>query len=325
MLNFLKKSPKKPEKPPVKVQKSWFQRLQTGLGKTRHAITDSVRHLLQGKLDDKILQEIEDILLSADVGIDATHDIIDSLNSKKHKLNADTPLQALETILTEKLNTAQQPFSITDKPTVILMVGINGTGKTTSIGKIAHWFKAQGKSVMLAAGDTFRAAAIDQLAAWGERNAVPVVKQQPGADSASVIFDAYQAAKAKNIDILLADTAGRLHTQSHLMEELKKVVRVLKKIDDAAPHEIWQVMDATTGQNGLKQAKAFHEALNLTGVILTKLDGTAKGGIIFSLTNALQLPIPFIGVGEGIDDCRPFDAQEFVKALFASEHSRTST
>ena len=227
----------------------------------------------------------------------------------------------MQEILLAKLQPVQQSLSISSstKPFVLLMVGVNGTGKTTTIGKLAKHFQADGKKVMLAAGDTFRAAAIEQLAVWGERNDIPVISQQQGADSASVIYDAYQSAKAKGIDILIADTAGRLHTQTNLMEELKKIARVLKKIDDSTPHEVMLVLDAGIGQNALVQAKEFHQALTLTGLTITKLDGTAKGGILFSIAKELNIPIRYIGIGEGIDDLKPFEARPFVDALFAKD------
>ena len=262
--------------------------------------------------------------MSADLGIDATQTIISNLTqrvARKQLSDSEALFTALRDDMVGILTPSSQPLVIPEQsePYVLLMVGINGVGKTTTIGKLAKQFQSQGKSVMLAAGDTFRAAAVEQLQVWGERNDISVIAQQSGADSASVIFDALQAAKARNIDILIADTAGRLHTQSNLMEELKKVKRVMGKIDGNAPHEIMLVLDAGTGQNALNQATQFNEAVGITGITLTKLDGTAKGGIIFAIAKKMQLPIRYIGVGETIDDLRPFEAEEFVDALLGRE------
>ena len=303
-----------------------FKRLRDGLSRTRHGLTDGLTDLVLGSksIDDNLLEEVETQLLVADIGMDATRDIIDNLTEQValgQLKDADALMTSLQTRMQAILAPGSHPLEVPDetRPFVILMVGINGAGKTTTIGKLAHRFQQQGKKVMLAAGDTFRAAAVEQLQTWGERNDVPVIAQKQGADSASVIFDALESARARDIDILIADTAGRLHTQSNLMEELKKIKRVTAKLDTAAPHEIMLVVDAGTGQNALNQASEFNEAVGLTGITLTKLDGTAKGGIIFAIVKKLQLPIRFIGVGEGIDNLREFNAEEFVGALFEKE------
>lgn len=279
--------------------------------------------LVLGKkaIDADLLEEIETRLLTADVGVKATEEIIAELTNqvkRKELSNADALLQALQSLLIKILEPCAKPLVIPEliKPYVILMVGVNGSGKTTTIGKLAKRLQKQGKKVMLVAGDTFRAAAIEQLKVWGERNNIPVISQERGADSAAVIYDAVQAAQARGIDVLIADTAGRLHTQSHLMEELKKVKRVIEKLDVTAPHEVMLILDASIGQNALVQAQQFNEALIVTGITLTKMDGTAKGGIIFAIANKLGIPIRFIGVGEGIDDLHPFNAREFVSSLF---------
>jgi len=301
-------------------------RLRSGLARTRHNLTDGVATLVLGSkaIDDKLLEEIETTLLVADVGVDATREIIDDLTqrvSRKELDDAEALMQALHDDMQTILAPCNVPLTIpkSGKPFVILMVGINGAGKTTTIGKLTRRLKDQGLQPMLAAGDTFRAAAVEQLQAWGERNDVPVIAQHQGADAASVIYDALQAAQARNIDVLLADTAGRLHTQSNLMEELVKIKRVLGKLDASAPHEVMLVVDAGTGQNALNQAQQFHEALGLTGITLSKLDGTAKGGIVFAIAKKLGIPIRFIGVGEGIENLREFDAKDFVDALFAKD------
>lgn len=303
--------------------KGFFSRLKAGLQRTSNNFAEGLGNLFLGKkaIDDDLLEELETQLLVADVGIEATQDIINSLTEKvSRKQLADTEalFHALKEKLEELLTGAQEPLVMdnSEGPYVILMVGVNGVGKTTTIGKLAKRFQSEGKSVMLAAGDTFRAAAVEQLQVWGERNDVPVIAQHTGADSASVIFDAVQAAQSRNIDVLIADTAGRLHNKDNLMEELKKVVRVMGKLDESAPHEVMLVLDAGTGQNALAQAKHFQEAVGVTGISLTKLDGTAKGGIIFAISKQLNLPIRFIGVGEQVDDLRPFDANDFVAALF---------
>jgi fused signal recognition particle receptor len=299
----------------------WFGRLKQGLQKTRASFASGLKRILGQKISEETLEELETLLLSADLGIEVTQGIIDDLTKKlgHHELNqSETLYQALRSDLTEILKPCEQPLSIDSQqqPYVILMVGVNGAGKTTTIGKLAKHIQDQGKTVMLAAGDTFRAAASEQLQVWGERNNIPVVAQHAGADSAAVLYDALQSAKAKGINVLIADTAGRLHTKQNLMEELKKLLRVMQKVDPTAPHEVMLVLDATTGQNALLQAKQFHEAVKVTGLTLTKLDGTAKGGIIFAIAKKLKLPIRYIGVGEAIEDLRPFQAEEFVAALF---------
>jgi len=299
---------------------SWLSKLKQGLQRTRSQFTESVAQLVLGKkvIDAEVLEELETRLLLADVGVTATQKIIDDLTArvKRHQLaDSETLLQALRENLLDLLKVNTQATTEVSKPWVVLMVGINGAGKTTTIGKLAHFYQQQNKSILLAAGDTFRAAAVEQLKVWGERNNIPVIAQAPGADSAAVVYDALQAAQARGYDILLADTAGRLHTQHHLIEELKKVKRVLQKLDSNAPQETWLVLDAGIGQNALIQAREFHQALGLTGLIVTKLDGTAKGGIVFAITQELGLPIRFIGVGEGLEDLRPFVATEFVDAL----------
>lgn len=299
-----------------------FASLRERLSKTRHNLTDGMADLVLGKktIDDALLEELEERLLMADVGIEATTRIINNLSkrvSRKELKDPEALFEALFEDMITILATCEQPLEINTQksPYVILVVGINGAGKTTTIGKLAKRFQEQGHSVMLAAGDTFRAAAVEQLQTWGERNNIPVVAQGTGADAASVIFDAVASAQAKNIDILIADTAGRLHTQSNLMDELKKIKRVMSKLDDSAPHETLLVLDAGFGQNGLIQAQQFHEAMGLTGLALTKLDGTAKGGIVFAIAEKLGTPIRYIGVGEGIEDLREFKASDFVAAL----------
>lgn len=318
-------APKETESKPEKV--GFFTRLKKGLSKTRQSFTDSIASLVLGKkeIDDDLLDDLEMILLTADVGIEATDRIIQNLTqqvSRKELKDPEALISALKTQLQDIIDPMSQSLEIDSHlannggPFVILMVGINGVGKTTTIGKLAKKYQLEGKSVMLAAGDTFRAAAVEQLQTWGERNNVPVMAQKTGADSAAVIFDAIQSAKAKNIDVLIADTAGRLHTQSNLMDELKKVKRVMSKVDETAPHEVMLVIDAGTGQNALNQAKQFQEAVDVSGITLTKLDGTAKGGIVYALAEQRQIPIRFIGVGESIDDLREFDSKSFTEALF---------
>ena len=295
--------------------------LSESLEKTKRTFSDGMADFLLGKksIDSELLDELETRLLSADVGMDATTTIIDELQAgiSRKAINDEASLHLkMAEVMKSILKPCEQPLTTDSaKPFVILVVGINGAGKTTSIGKLAHHFKQQGKSVVLAAGDTFRAAAVEQLQTWGERNDVPVIAQGTGADPASVIFDAVQSASSKNIDIVIADTAGRLHTQDNLMDELAKIKRVLGKIDSTAPHETLIVMDASFGQNALHQVQQFNDSIGLTGMAVTKLDGTAKGGILFSIANTLNLPVRFIGVGEGINDLRPFDASEFVDAL----------
>ncbi len=301
---------------------STFNHLKDQLGKTRAGLTDGMADLLLGKkvIDDELLEELEMRLLTADVGVEATNRIITNLTKRTSRNELKDPVALFEALcddMIEILKPVDQPLVIdaSKSPFVILVIGINGAGKTTTIGKLAKRFQSQGKSVMLAAGDTFRAAAVEQLQAWGDRNNISVVAQGSGADSASVIYDAIESAKSKNIDIVIADTAGRLHTQSNLMDELIKIKRVMGKLDNSAPHETLLVMDAGFGQNGLIQAQQFNQAMGLTGLILTKLDGTAKGGILFAIAEKLKLPIRFIGVGESIDDLREFHAAEFVDAL----------
>jgi len=304
----------------------FFARLTQGLSKTRHSIKDGLGTVLLGakRIDDELMEEIEMTLLSADIGVDATRDIIAELTQrvKRDQLaDSEALFQALQELLLEILKPSEQPFEVPNafgQTYVILVVGINGAGKTTTIGKLAKRIQNQGHSVMLAAGDTFRAAAVEQLQEWGRRNQVAVVAQQSGADAAAVIFDALQSARAKNIDVLIADTAGRLHTQSNLMEELKKVSRVMAKLDSSAPHEVLLVLDASIGQNAINQAKQFQQAVGVSGIALTKLDGSAKGGVIFAIAKQLGMPIRFIGIGEGIEDLRPFNAEEFVRALFST-------
>ncbi|KQW34141.1 MULTISPECIES: signal recognition particle-docking protein FtsY [Pseudomonas] len=307
----------------------FFARLKQGLSKTSASIGEGMASLFLGKkvIDDELLEDIETRLLTADVGVEATSVIIQSLTQKvarKQLTDADALYKSLQGELTSLLKPVEKPLVIAsqNRPFVILVVGVNGAGKTTTIGKLAKKLQLEGKKVMLAAGDTFRAAAVEQLQVWGERNKIPVIAQHTGADSASVIFDAVQAAKARGIDVLIADTAGRLHTKDNLMEELKKVRRVIGKLDADAPHEVLLVLDAGTGQNAINQAKQFNQTVELTGLALTKLDGTAKGGVIFALAKQFGLPIRYIGVGEGIDDLRTFEAEPFVQALFAErEHS----
>jgi len=299
----------------------FFARLKNGLFKTKQNIGSGFLSLFKGKkIDADLFDELEEQLLIADVGIDTTQKIISSLTehaSRKQLKDADALHDLLKDKMENILTQAYQPLDLNmHKPFVILMVGVNGVGKTTTIGKLAKQFQNEGKSVMLAAGDTFRAAAVEQLQIWGERNNIPVIAQHTNADSASVIFDALQAAKSRKIDVLIADTAGRLQNKSHLMDELKKIVRVMKKQDDSAPHEIMLTIDASTGQNAISQTKIFNEAVGLTGITLTKLDGTAKGGVIFSLADQFTIPIRYIGVGEKIDDLRPFVASDFINALF---------
>ena len=303
-----------------------FQRLRSGLSKTGSALTDGMGALVLGKkkIDDDVLEELETRLLMADVGMEATQRIINDLTKRvsRDELNdVDALMHALNDIMVKILRPVAKPLDIDNiaGPAVILLVGINGAGKTTTIGKLAKKFQNEGKSVMLAAGDTFRAAAVEQLQVWGERNGIPVIAQGTGADSASVIYDAMESAKARKIDVLLADTAGRLHTQTNLMEELKKVKRVMQKLDSNAPHEVMLIVDASIGQNALAQAREFNSALGLTGITVTKLDGTAKGGILFAMAEQAGIPIRFIGVGESIDDLQEFDASEFCGALLANE------
>jgi len=315
-------SPQKEEKPE---KAGFFSRLRRGLSRTSDNLVQGMGNVFLGRkeIDAELLEELESTLLMADVGVDATVEIIEHLTQRVSRKELTQP-EALKTALKEELlsllKPCEQPLDVSGrKPYVILMVGVNGVGKTTTIGKLARNYMNEGRSVMLAAGDTFRAAAVEQLQVWGERNKVPVVAQHTGADSASVIFDALQAAQARNVDVLIADTAGRLHNKDNLMEELKKVVRVMGKLDPEAPHEVMLVLDAGTGQNALSQAENFQQWVGVSGLSLTKLDGTAKGGIIFAIAKKLGLPIRYIGVGEGAEDLRPFAAEQFIEALFATE------
>ncbi|WP_311762996.1 signal recognition particle-docking protein FtsY [Proteus terrae] len=305
-------------------KEGFFSRLKKGLLKTRQNLGLGFLGLFRGKkIDDELFEELEEQLLIADVGMETTTKIITSLTkhaTHKDLKDAEALYGKLREEMSDILSKVDKPLNIEGKkPFVILMVGVNGVGKTTTIGKLARQYQAEGKSVMLAAGDTFRAAAVEQLQVWGERNNIPVVAQHTGADPASVIFDAIQSAQAKGVDVLIADTAGRLQNKSHLMEELKKIVRVMKKLDEEAPHEVMLTLDASTGQNAVSQAKLFNETVGLTGLTLTKLDGTAKGGVIFSIADQFSIPIRYIGVGEGIEDLRPFKADDFIEALFARE------
>ncbi|MGB5438755.1 MAG: signal recognition particle-docking protein FtsY [Gammaproteobacteria bacterium] len=321
MLGFRKNKTSAEKDKPEKT--GLFSRLREGLSRTRQSLTGGIADLVLGSksIDEDLLEDIETRLLLADVGVDATREIIDKLTqqvARKELGDAEALMAALHDHMQSILEPVSHPLrpAASAMPFVILMVGINGAGKTTTIGKLAHRFQLDGKSVMLAAGDTFRAAAVEQLQTWGERNDIAVIAQQQGADAASVIFDALQSARARSIDVLIADTAGRLHTQSNLMEELKKIKRVMGKLDEHAPHEVMLVVDAGTGQNALNQAQEFHKAVGLTGITLTKLDGTARGGIVFAIARQLNIPLRFVGVGEGIENLREFDAREFVDALF---------
>ncbi|EHH1110606.1 signal recognition particle-docking protein FtsY [Vibrio parahaemolyticus] len=308
-----------------KPTESFFARLKRSLSRTKANIGAGFFGLFSGKkIDDDLFEELEEQLLIADVGMDTTTKIINNLTEKASRgdlKDGEALYGLLKEEMAEILSKVEQPLEIDSSktPYVILMVGVNGVGKTTTIGKLAKQFQSQGKKVMLAAGDTFRAAAVEQLQVWGERNNVPVIAQHTGADSASVIYDAIEAAKARGVDVVIADTAGRLQNKANLMEELRKIVRVMKKIDDSAPHEIMLTLDAGTGQNAISQAKLFSDVAPLTGITLTKLDGTAKGGVIFAIADQFRIPIRYIGVGEGIEDLRPFETQEFIDALFSRE------
>jgi fused signal recognition particle receptor len=325
--------PAQPERPasepvaapeaPAESDGGFWTRMKQGMSKTSKNLGKGLADLLVGakEIDDEIFEEIETQLLVADVGVEATDTIIGNLTDRvgrQELVHADALYEALQEELRNLLVPVDRPLEIdsSKKPYVILMVGVNGVGKTTTIGKLACRFKAEGKSVMLAAGDTFRAAAVEQLQVWGERNSIPVVAQHTGSDSASVVYDAVQAAQSRGADVLIADTAGRLHTRGNLMEELSKVTRVMKKLSPEAPHEVLLVLDAGTGQNAINQAEEFRDTAGVTGLVLTKLDGTAKGGILFALAKRTGLPIRFIGVGEQLEDLRPFNAEEFVQALF---------
>jgi len=316
-----KKKQNEPSAEQDTAQPGFFERLKQGLARSRSTFSDGLADLVLGKkkIDDDLLEELETLLLTADVGVDTTQRIIDDLTDRVKRKTLSDPAalsEVLQAQLVEILKQCECPVVEPQpgKPQVILMVGINGAGKTTTIGKLAKKLQNDGQKVMLAAGDTFRAAAVEQLQTWGERNNIPVIAQATGADSASVIFDALQAAQARGMDVLIADTAGRLHTKDNLMDELTKIARVMKKLDEDAPHEVMLVVDAGTGQNAINQAEQFFKAVGLTGITLSKLDGTAKGGIVFAIAERVGVPIRFIGVGEGIDDLRPFDAEEFVKA-----------
>ncbi|MCG9712599.1 signal recognition particle-docking protein FtsY [Shewanella insulae] len=312
-----------PQQKPTK--EGFFARLKRGLKRTSENIGSGFIGLFKGKkIDDELFEELEEQLLIADVGVETTSRLIDSLTEQASRKQLKDG-EALYELMREEMQKTLEPVSIplvpenSDGPFVILMVGVNGVGKTTTIGKLAKQYQQQGKSVMLAAGDTFRAAAVEQLQVWGQRNDIPVIAQHTGADSASVLFDALQAARARKIDILIADTAGRLQNKAHLMDELKKVVRVMKKQDETAPHEVMLTLDASTGQNAISQAQLFKDAVGVTGITMSKLDGTAKGGVIFAIADKFGIPIRHIGVGEQIDDLRPFDAKDFVDALFSHE------
>lgn len=302
----------------------WFDRLRSGLGKSSQALSDGISRIFTGqKLDAELLQDLEDMLISADLGIDASQKIIENIRTLKTDtpLDSETVRPALAAEIAKLLEPSAQPLKLpTDnKPAVILMTGVNGAGKTTTIGKLAQKFQNEGKSVMLAAGDTFRAAAIEQLQIWGERAGVPVITTKPGGDAAGLAFSALEQAKAKNIDVLMIDTAGRLQSNDNLMAELEKILRVVRKLDDSAPHASILILDATTGQNALSQAKAFKESAEVTGIIMTKLDGTARGGVLLAVSQNLDLPIHFIGVGETADDLQIFDPLAFAQALTGVE------
>ncbi len=323
MFGFGKRKSKEELPQDPEQRQGMFQRLKSRLARTRHNLTDGLADLLLGRksIDADLLEELETLLLTADVGVETTTRVIDELGDRVKRKELSDPQAlsgALKELLLEILRNDERPVTKASpgKPQVILMVGVNGAGKTTTIGKLTKRLLEEGDSVMLAAGDTFRAAAVEQLQTWGERNRVPVIAQHQGADSASVIYDALEAATARGVDVLIADTAGRLHTKSNLMDELAKIARVMKKIDPEAPHEVMLVLDATTGQNALNQAVQFNQAIPLSGITLTKLDGTAKGGIVFAIADRLKVPIRFIGVGEALEDLRHFDPEEFVNALF---------
>ena len=313
---------KKAEKPK---KEGFFSRLKKGLLKTRVNIGSGFASIFSGKkIDDELFEDLETQLLTADLGVDTTMKLIDRLTdaaNRKQLKDGDALYELMKQEMAAMLKTAEQPLVISEdkKPFVILMVGVNGVGKTTTIGKMAKQFQNEGKSVMLAAGDTFRAAAVEQLQVWGERNSIPVIAQHTGADSASVVFDAFQAAKARNIDVLIADTAGRLQNKDNLMQELEKIARVMKKIDPDAPHEVMLTIDAGTGQNAISQVNLFNQCVGLTGITLSKLDGTAKGGVIFAVADKFNIPIRYIGVGEGIDDLRAFKSDDFIDALFSQD------
>jgi fused signal recognition particle receptor len=316
MLKFFKKNQNKDIQTDTKKAS-----LKDRLFKSKRRLGDGLSSILIGKkqIDDELLEELEILMISADIGIQTTDKIIESVRkkaSRKELKDGDSLYQLIKVELEALLIDDNLLVPVSDSTFVILVVGINGAGKTTTIGKLAKSFQSQGKSVMLAAGDTFRAAAIEQLQIWGDRNEIPVISQKTGADAASVVYDAYQSAVAKNIDILIADTAGRLHTQDNLMQELEKIKRVLKKHNDKSPHETLLVIDGGSGQNAVQQANEFHKSIELSGIAVTKLDGTAKGGVLFAISDSLNLPIRYIGIGEAIDDLKPFHAKDFINALF---------
>jgi fused signal recognition particle receptor len=320
---FFKKENNKKEGPSPDEKKGLFQRLRQGLSKTRSSFTGRLDRLFLGKkeITDELLDELEEILFTSDIGVATTQELIDSVREKVARKELKDPkklkLSLKDHILSFLVAPSKEHLEpVPGQPWVILVVGVNGVGKTTTIGKTAHKFKSQGKSVMLVAADTFRAAAVEQLGIWGERTEADVVKQSTGADPSAVVFDALTAAIARKTDVVLIDTAGRLHTKSNLMEELKKVARVTAKKLPGAPHEVWLVLDATTGQNAISQAEMFNEAVGVTDIILTKLDGTAKGGIVVGISHQLGIPINYIGIGEKLEDLRPFEPQDFVKAMF---------
>ena len=316
MLKFFKKNQNKDIQTDTKKAS-----LKDRLFKSKRRLGDGLSSILIGKkqIDDELLEELEILMISADIGIQTTDKIIESVRkkaSRKELKDGDSLYQLIKVELEALLIDDNLLVPVSDSTFVIFVVGINGAGKTTTIGKLAKSFQSQGKSVMLAAGDTFRAAAVEQLQIWGERNEIPVIAQKTGADAASVVYDAYQSAVAKDIDILIADTAGRLHTQDNLMQELEKIKRVLKKHNDKSPHETLLVIDGGSGQNAVQQANEFHKSIELSGIAVTKLDGTAKGGVLFAISDSLNLPIRYIGVGEAIDDLKPFHAKDFINALF---------
>ena len=316
MLNFFKKNQNKDIQTDTKKAS-----LKDRLFKSKRRLGDGLSSILIGKkqIDDELLEELEMLMISADIGIQTTDKIIESVRkkaSRKELKDGDSLYQLIKVELEALLIDDNLLEVVSDSTFVILVVGINGAGKTTTIGKLAKSFQSQGKSVMLAAGDTFRAASVEHLQIWGDRNEIPVISQKTGADAASVVYDAYQSAVAKNIDILIADTAGRLHTQDNLMQELEKIKRVLKKHNDKSPHETLLVIDGGSGQNAVQQANEFHKSIELSGIAVTKLDGTAKGGVLFAISDSLNLPIRYIGIGEAIDDLKPFHAKDFINALF---------
>ena len=296
-----------------------FKSLSDGLAKTRKNIADKLGTLILGqKIDETFLEELEEALIASDVGVETAAFVLKDLTERFKRQELSTPDQVrarLKHLLFEILSSETSKFAVVASPSVVLVIGVNGTGKTTTIGKLAHRLQSQGKQVMLAAGDTFRAAASEQLSIWGERAGIPVIKHQEGADPSAVVFDAVTAAKARAVDVLIVDTAGRLHTKSNLMEELKKVKRIISRELPGAPHETLLVLDGNTGQNALVQARMFHEAIGVTGIVLTKLDGTSKGGIVFAINKELGIPVKFVGIGEAIDDLREFEPKEFVDAL----------